>query len=155
MKKELLCAAFTFALVPLFSQQNTVSTGGDASGSNGSVSYSIGQIDYSSTSGTDCNTNEGVQQPFEFFDPDAGIPFESVNVLLYPNPTNDAVILQISTFTQGTQFALSDAKGKIVLKGVIASEETHLDMQNLSTGVYQLQIQNAHEIVSTIKIVKN
>lgn len=155
MKKRLLCGAFTLALTPLMAQQNTVATGGDASGSNGSVSYSVGQIDYSSPSGTNGSTNEGVQQPFEFYDPDAGIPFESVNVLLYPNPTNDAVILQMNTFSQGTKYILSDAKGKIIQNGIVEFEETHLDMQNLSTGVYQLQIQNTTEIISTIKIVKN
>ena len=121
----------------------------------GSVSYSVGQIDYSSASGTNGNSNEGVQQPFEFYDATAGIPFESIDVSLYPNPTHDAVILQMDAVTPGTQFVLSDAKGKIVSTGSVTSEETKLDMQHLSSGVYQLHIQNTSMTLSTIKIVKN
>lgn len=155
MNKLLLCGGFALSFSPLFSQQNTVTTGGDASGTNGSVSFSVGQIDYVNTSGTNGNSNEGVQQPFEFFDPDSGVPFHSEIVQLFPNPTNDFVILQMTTFHPESKYAMYDASGKLVMEGNIHSEETQLDMRSLSRGMYQLQLSNSTETISTIKIVKN
>lgn len=155
MKKLLLSGVFTLTLAPLFSQQNTVATGGDASGSNGSVSFSVGQIDYSNATGTNGNTNQGVQQPYEFFDPDSGLPFVSTIIQLFPNPTNEFVTLQMSEFDQGTTYLIYDTKGRIVREGNVTSEETQLNLSTLSQGVYHLHLTMNSNTISTIKIVKN
>lgn len=155
MKKLLLCGGFALSFSPLFSQQNTVATGGDASGANGSVSFSVGQIDYVNTSGTNGNSNEGVQQPFEFFDPDSGVPFNSDIVQLFPNPTNEYVILKMSTLHPESKYTLHDASGKLVMEGNIHSEETQLNVSSLSKGMYQLHLITSTTTISTIKIVKN
>ena len=155
MKKLLLSGAFTLVLAPLFAQQNTVTTGGDASGSNGSVSFSVGQIDYSNATGSNGSVNQGVQQPYEFFDPDSGLPFISTYIQLFPNPTNEYVILQISEFGEGTSYSIYDSKGRIVEKGNVISEETKLDLSQLSQGVYHLHLTMNSNTFSTIKIVKN
>ena len=46
-------------------QQNTVGTGGTAIGSGGSVSYSIGQLDYITASGSGGSASQGMQQVFK------------------------------------------------------------------------------------------
>ena len=46
-----------------FAQKNTISAGGLATGAGGTVSYSIGQIDYISATGTGGTANQGLQQP--------------------------------------------------------------------------------------------
>jgi len=46
--------------------QSTIpSTGGNATGSGGSVSYTVGQITYRTFSGTNGSIAEGVQQTYE------------------------------------------------------------------------------------------
>ncbi|MEQ9147218.1 MAG: hypothetical protein RLP13_03000 [Cytophagales bacterium] len=50
-------------------QESVSSSGNTISGSNGSISYSLGQTIYISYSGTSGEINEGVQQPFEFLSP--------------------------------------------------------------------------------------
>jgi hypothetical protein len=45
----------------LYSQNSTLSSGGQATGTGGSVSYSVGQIAYSSLSGTNGSLIQGVQ----------------------------------------------------------------------------------------------
>jgi gliding motility-associated-like protein len=47
----------------LYSQQNTIVSGGEATGSGGSLSYSIGQVVYSTYSGSTYTLIQGVQQP--------------------------------------------------------------------------------------------
>ncbi len=141
--------------LPICAQQNTVATGGDANGTNGSVSFSVGQIDYTTSSGTDGIVSEGVQQPFEFYDPDAGLTEQQLSVSLFPNPTNEFVIVQIPNWDASMRFALIDSKGSIVLNGTISDEKTTLDMRTLSAGSYQLQVTSDQQALRTLQIIKN
>jgi hypothetical protein len=64
-KKNIVC--FHFLIIGLFNlkAQNTTSTsGGDATGIDGSASYSIGQVVYSSFISNSGSSNQGVQQPY-------------------------------------------------------------------------------------------
>jgi hypothetical protein len=46
--------------------QSTIpATGGNAAGNGGSVSYTVGQIVYTTVSGTNGSVAQGVQQPYE------------------------------------------------------------------------------------------
>lgn len=154
MKYVLLALVSGFCILPVLSQQNIVASGGDASGSNGSVSFTIGQIDYSNSSGSNGSTNEGVQQPFEFFDADASLQELGLNAHLYPNPTNEFVILQFENVPKETKYQLIDANGKLLTSGFILSEETNIAMLDYATGIYHLQLTQANKTTS-IKIVKN
>lgn len=154
MKKITLASSFAFLSLLGFSQQNTVSTGGNASGSGGSVSYSVGQIDYSSNQGSNGTINQGVQQPFEFYllEIDEGL---SLNVSLFPNPTNEFIVLQFENFTNDMSFSLYDMNGKIVVENTIKSAKTEIDMREFARGTYHLAIKNSMNTVQSIKIIKN
>ncbi|HEY0297648.1 MAG TPA: T9SS type A sorting domain-containing protein [Arachidicoccus sp.] len=49
---------------PSIAQRGTDASGGDGSGSAGSISYSIGQIDYVMATGSDNTIVDGIQQPY-------------------------------------------------------------------------------------------
>jgi len=49
----------------LSAQQNTIAAGGLATGSGGTASYSIGQIDYITATGSGGTASQGVQQPYK------------------------------------------------------------------------------------------
>mmetsp|Transcript_9560 Transcript_9560/g.13043 ORF Transcript_9560/g.13043 Transcript_9560/m.13043 type:complete len:155 (+) Transcript_9560:77-541(+) len=154
MNKLLLLGISAIAWVPLYAQQNTVSTGGNATGTNGSVSFTVGQVDYSNAAGTDGSSNEGMQQPFEFFDPEASLQELEWNAQLFPNPTNDQVILALATVPEDARYQLIDSQGKLITQGVVNSTETHIDMRQLAPAVYHLQlIQNS--ATTSIQIIKN
>jgi hypothetical protein len=154
MKKIIL----TLGVIPLslvgFSQQNTVSSGGDASGTGGSASYTVGQIDYQNVSGTNGSINEGVQQPFEFYT--IGIDEnELLNVLLFPNPTSDFVVISIEDFKNILNYQLFDTKGKLIIEDLIEAKETSINFKNLAKGSYHLRIHNGAKELQSIKIIKN
>ena len=46
-------------------QSGTITSGGDAAGSGGSVSFSIGQLDYTSISSAEGTVSQGLQHPYE------------------------------------------------------------------------------------------
>ena len=54
-----------FGLTGLQAQTSVNAIGGDATGSGGSVSYSVGQVVYTTNKGTNGSVVEGVQQPYE------------------------------------------------------------------------------------------
>ena len=54
-----------FCIATVQGQQTIPATGGNASGSGGSVSYTVGQILSSSISGANGSVVQGVQQPYE------------------------------------------------------------------------------------------
>ena len=48
-------------------QEAVAAAGGEATGSGGTVSYTIGQINYTTNTGAGGTITQGVQQPYEFF----------------------------------------------------------------------------------------
>lgn len=66
MKKIVLflgCCLLGWGTTDLLAQQGNVTAGGVATGAGGSASYSIGQLDYLSASGSGGSLNQGLQQP--------------------------------------------------------------------------------------------
>jgi hypothetical protein len=121
-------------------QSNIVSGGNQASGSGGSITYSIGQVDYSNAESVNNNFNEGVQQPFDV------TPLNDLNELelevnIYPNPSSDKAIVKISN-ANGLDLSLQlfDAGGKLISEQGINSEETVLSLTDLAAGAYTIQI---------------
>ncbi len=136
-----------------FSQQNTVSSGNTVQGSNGSVSYSIGQIDYISTTNSNGSTSQGVQQPYEFYQ-NVGLNEESLIVNIFPNPTTNAVQLTLSNYSN-VSFQLTDQNGKVVMEDEISSENTTIEMQGLAASSYYLLLKKDGKTIETTKIIKN
>jgi hypothetical protein len=62
--KLIVCLLLTFLAAGVFAQQGNVAAGGDATGAGGSMSYSIGQVDYLYHSSDQGSLNFGLQQPF-------------------------------------------------------------------------------------------
>jgi len=146
-----------FSASPIcFSQGNTVSSGGNASGTTGSLSYSIGQIDYSNSTSASGNINQGVQQPFEFYTISSGInDLTSLDVSLYPNPTNEFIILNLNSVLEKLSYQLTDMNGRLVSTGEITTNETVIDARNYSVGEYHLSIIQKGTHIQSYKIIKN
>ena len=67
LKRLKICVILLLGLglTGLQAQESVNATGGNALGSGGSVSYSVGQLTYQTHVGTNGSVAEGVQQPFE------------------------------------------------------------------------------------------
>lgn len=154
--KHLLFFTSLFFSTLVFSQQDVVSTGGDASSSGGSVSYSIGQVAYESASGSNGSINQGVQQPFEIFV--LAIPGhdESFTAMLFPNPTATSVILSLDMTKEGTGlvYELTDITGKIIRSQRIISDETSINVEQYAEACYFLNVLDGNKRVKTFKLLK-
>ena len=155
--KKLILLIFLFSALKIFSQQQPVSSGGNAVSASGSVSYSIGQIAYQQAIGTGGSIIQGMQQPFEIT---ATLGVENSEIQLemqvYPNPVSDILNLKIEKISlKNMQFRLYDLSGKLVKTESIKTAETKINLQNCPSSTYLLQIINEGKISKIFKIIKN
>lgn len=137
-------------------QQGIHSSGGNASGPGGTASYSIGQVFYSSQSGTNGTLIQGVQQPYELMVTEVK-DFSSSRLICeaYPNPALKELNLRISgEQPENGSWKLIDTKGVAVLSGKISSKETLIPMVTIPTASYTLQIFSGKRELKIFKIVK-
>ena len=138
-------------------QQATTAAGGDASGSGGTVAYSVGQIVYTTKTGTTGTLGQGVHQPYEISIV-LGIDYHFINLELfaYPNPTTNYITLNVGKAELSTlNFQLYDISGKLIERKKITSTIETIRMENLPTATYFLKVTNNNKEVKTFKIIKN
>lgn len=137
-------------------QQATTTTGGDASGSGGTVAYSVGQVVYTTNTGSTGSVAQGVQQAYEIFT--VGIKETELNILLtaFPNPTTENLTLQISDYNnEKLSYQLFDMQGKQLSNGQIVAQQTQINMNSLPTATYFVNVVNQeNKKVQSFKIIK-
>jgi len=155
MVKTITLIAF-FAGFTMYAQQTVDASGGDATGTGGSASYSVGQVVYTTQTGSNGTISQGVQQSYEIFTlSNAALSTVNLVATTYPNPTSDYVVLAISddSLTDLT-YALYDIQGKPIAKAIISSKDTQIDMHSLSAGTYLLNVNQNNQKLKSFKIIK-
>ena len=148
---------FSSATSKLFSQQAVVCTGGNATGSGGSSSYSVGQIAYSYQAGSNGSVAQGVQQAFEIFTL-SGQEFTDIflEAKVYPNPVVNALTLSIKNADlENLTYQLYDIQGRNIINQAIKSEETAINLETNAAGIYILKISSNTTEIKSFKIIKN
>ena len=155
MIKTITLIAF-FASFTIHAQQTVDASGGDATGSGGSASYSVGQIVYTTHTGSNGSISQGVQQSYEIFTlSNAALSTVNLVATTYPNPTSDYVVLAISDINlTDLTYALYDIQGKPIAKAIISSKDTQIDMHSLSAGTYLLNVNQNNQKLKSFKIIK-
>ena len=147
-----------FGLTGLQAQEAIPATGGNGSGSGGSVSYTVGQIVYTTNTGTNGSSAQGVQQPFEI-SVVTGIPEAkdiSLEIIVYPNPAQDFIMLKIKNYdVQNLIYQLYDNNGSLLQDNKVEGSETNIVMSNYIPAVYFLKVADNNKVIKIFKIIKN
>ncbi|MEX1003480.1 MAG: T9SS type A sorting domain-containing protein [Crocinitomicaceae bacterium] len=137
-------------------QQATTATGGDATGSGGTVAYSIGQVVYTTNTDASGTVSQGVQQPYEIFT--VGIKETELNISLsvFPNPTANNLTLEISDYNnQKLSYQLFDMQGELLSNGQVTAQQTQISTANLPSATYFINVVNQeNKKVQSFKIIK-
>ena len=152
----LLAFLLSFSVQAQTSHQVLSATGGDASGSGGTVAYSVGQIAYTTSTGTTGSVAQGVEQAYEIYS--VGIKETALNISLsvFPNPTSDFLTLKVQDYNnEALSYNLLDEQGKLVLNEQIITQDTQVAMSTLARGAYFINIVQANKKIQTFKIIKN
>jgi len=151
----LFCATAT-----LNAQQSVNTTGGEISNTNGSVSYSIGQVMYNHIEGEVGSLNQGVQQPHVFTIVGIEDVREDITLRLYPNPADQFVNVQLTaptTFDASKPLTarLYDMKGNIISSQSLSGEITTIPLHQLTEAMYILQVWQDQTQIKSFKLIKS
>ena len=159
MLKKNLTIVLIFICHYGFTQQSVVSSGSSIVSSQGSFSFSIGQILtsqnlFSSTSmfGESIFLSHGVQQVFlQLCDEN-----EKVEILATPNPSNGQFTINLINWNEKEiNLNIYDVLGKNVFAGKIQNDQTKLNLSYLSSGIYIMSLGYHCGTLSTFKLLIN
>ena len=148
MKYSLVLVALLLVSVSTKAQETFATTGGDATGTSSSISYTVGQMaimtDYervTAVENTSANVREGVQQTYsvEELKIEGADPF-SFDIKVYPNPTTDNITVKLEQSVAGMLYELYGVNGQLLQKESIGSDEQTIEMGDYAAGAYILRI---------------
>ena len=155
--RSILLFLFIFSFTNNVSAQQSANTSGkNISQNNTSVSYSIGEVYYNSTTTLSSVITQGIQQPYEIY-LISGIGNEKDVQLItaFPNPTSSSIkIVTQDIKIDGLNYKLYDLLGKEILSGDITSNQTELDLNNLMPAVYFIKVFRYNSTLKYFKIIK-
>ena len=138
-------------------QESANSSGGDATGSGGTVAYSIGQVVYTTNTGTNGSAAQGVQHAYEILT--VGVKETDPNIRLtgFPNPTTENLIMQILDYNnEMLSYQLFDIQGKLLSNGQVTAQQTQINMNGLPSATYFIHVVNReNKKFQSFKIIKN
>jgi hypothetical protein len=153
--KNIFYIFILLSIIPIYAQQSIPASGADAAGSGGFSSYSVGQLVYTTNTGSG-SVSQGVQQAFEFqtlSNPE--LTTVNLSAVTYPNPTSDYVTLKISdSALDNLSYKLFDVTGKAMSNGNITNRDTQITMRQLAIGIYILKVNRHNQELKTFKIIK-
>ena len=155
-KNTITSVAFLFlGLGGLHAQETVLPTGGEATGTGGTASYSVGQVVYTTATGTNGSVAQGVQQPFEI-STTVGINETTINLEMsvYPNPTTNYLTLKTDD-NANLSYQLIDMQGKVIESKNVVSNPSNISLEGQPKAIYFLNVVNNNQVVKTFKIIKN
>ncbi len=147
-------------ILALKAQHSVNTAGGNVLNTSGSVSYSVGQIVYSSHVDENGSVSEGVQHPYEIYvitiidEPGNNQPMLSV----FPNPVADQLSLMVVGRDNCPQsdyhYQLLDINGKSLKAERMMDDITLIDMGGKMPGTYFLKVTASEGKSWLFKIIK-
>ena len=143
--------------ISLCAQSSINSAGAEATGQGGSLSYSVGQVVYSSSSSSAGAVSAGVQQAYEVsVATQVSATNLNIDASVYPNPTTDFLILNVSEIEENYTYLVTDINGKQLKTGLINNTQTSLDFSSYVTGTYFIKLAGQdNSNIKNFQVIKN
>jgi len=138
-------------------QTSVPAAGGNGVGAGGTASYTIGQIVYTTNTGSNGTVAEGVQQPWEISVITGFKEASGINLIYsaYPNPVSDFLILKVENYdNDNLSYKLYDINGKPIEEQKVTGNETYISMRDLFPSLYFLKVIDNQREIKTFKIIK-
>jgi hypothetical protein len=140
-------------------QQALVACGGNAEGTNGTVSNTIGQTAFNYFVGTSGTVSQGVQQPYEIFlVTDTENAWDvTLDCLVYPNPVHESLQLKIEGLKwEKLHWGIYDQSGRLLKGDRVSQSLSTIPVDELVQGSYLFTIFDIkNSTIKTFKIIKN
>lgn len=153
MRKFILTLIVSCFYIISIAQENTLSSGNNMESSSGKVTYSVGLIHYKEAMGSGGSSSAGSQIPFEILETLSLDEENLVSLKLFPNPTSDAVFLSLKKVEE-FNYKLSDISGREIFNGNTTGVQTKINLNNLKSSIYILNIYKNNKLYESYKIIK-
>jgi hypothetical protein len=140
----------------VFAQSGITVSGATATGTGGSATYSIGQLDYVNISNSNGIVTQGIQQPYEIYTV-SGVEVSGIELYasVHPNPTQKSVMLTVSGLPLvHMYYVITDLQGQILVHQGIETSQTTVSLGDISAGSYYIKVYSNNEFLKTFKIIK-
>lgn len=137
-------------------QESVNSIGGVDSGSGGTVSFSVGQMVYTTDSKEAGAVVQGIQRPYKITTTDIKKLDNTLSFKAYPNPSSEDLFLEMNEFrSEKLNYQLYDMHGKLVMTNPIEIPKTQINIRDLAVGSYVIHIYDSkNQAIQTIQIIK-
>jgi Secretion system C-terminal sorting domain len=154
-KGNLIVLLIVVTLSTLNAQQVLLTSGGKATASTGSATYSVGQIAYKSFTNTTGSITQGILQPTMVVTALDDLLYKEISCKAFPNPTTSTINLKIENRTlENVSIQLYDLSGKMLYNQKINQTETSISTESLNPSTYLLRIRDGNQEIKTFKIIK-
>ena len=151
MKKLITLLALSSALQ--ITAQEVIATQGDSySNTNANIDFTIGEVIIDTGSDGNNYITQGFHQSNWNF---TGLEDYAPNyeVSIFPNPTSEILNIRTSVFENVT-YTLYDAQGKLIIQNILSTEQTPIQVGQLTTGKYSLILSSKNQKLKTFKLIK-
>ena len=160
MKKILLTALCIFSFACIYSQSispEVYTTSGDYyTGTNATLSWTIGESVTETFTGTNTILTQGFQQSQYSITSIEEATNNNYQISVYPNPTTDLINISIQSVDKSSlKIELIDLQGKRLYYQNINSNSKTLDLKQFAGSIYFLKIYtNENKFLKSYKITK-
>jgi hypothetical protein len=144
------------AFIELKAQETVPAAGSNASGTGGTVSYTVGQVEYTRISASSGSMAQGIQLPYEIFVVTAVSPSREISLTCaaYPNPAAGVVNLKVANIrSENISYALTDSQGKLLETKTIRGPETSIQLSQYPDAVFFLTVYEQDKKTETFRII--
>ncbi|MBO4739720.1 MAG: T9SS type A sorting domain-containing protein [Bacteroidales bacterium] len=141
--KTLGLVAVSLFLIEVTAKAQTAipALGGDVVNANGSLSYTVGQIDVGTAIGQGKGSlYGGVQQTYTVEELRVKTPTKDIDISVYPNPAVDGVFVEIPSTETNLRYELLTNIGRRLKNGSLNDNKQKIDMSIYAASTYVLRI---------------
>jgi hypothetical protein len=155
MVKTILLTLFFFITQIIFSQETFSTSGGNALGEKGTVSFTVGQLMCTTHINDTGSLLHGVQQNIELFTlTNPELTSLTLKAITYPNPASDYIILGLENIQlTGLNYLLYDILGKQLASGKVTQANTQITIKRFPIGTYLLKVIQNNKELKVFKII--
>jgi hypothetical protein len=139
-----------------YAQEGIRTAGGEASGTGGTVSYSVGQVAYLEASGPGGTSSPGTQQPLAVSVLSAtSSATKGPACTAYPNPASSTLTLRVDDQAAwDLSWQLTNLRGQQLAGQHLNGPLTSISLLDFAAGIYFLTVSGPNQPLKTFKIIK-
>lgn len=152
-----ICILSVFGIISSNAQESLSTTGGVFSGEGGNISYTIGQVVYTTNFATTGSVAQGVQQPFEIslITNSETMTIPSTNCRVFPNPTTDEIFFMAEgLMSDSISYELYNLNGKLLESNANIEQKSAIYLSKYKDAVFILKVNIIGEELKSYKLFK-